>query len=362
MTGKHRHPGTLRPAGLISLAVALVTAGVMLTFKPAGPAPPADSVPAEVALSSVYPDVNPTTLASDGYYPLFFINENLSMGTVEASDGSVRLLLRRGADARELRRLPKAQSPEFAGFVAEGEKVAWFQLTLGEERQAVAELWILDSLEADPRLVTADTGDVALFDRRDDLVLHDGEASWVAQGPTELPTTEVRTVPLSGGQVRIDTREGAFSFAGWPWLATVNLGQSGPIELRNLLTNEQSSIPVHPNELMACSSAWCRSVIIGSGEANTVIELQRTDGTGRFRSASGSVAASIVDVAVLDRFEIYSHSGGKLVLFDIEAKRSLVVAQRVGQVVCRGSVLWWSTGDNEAQQWHALDLNRLIKP
>jgi hypothetical protein len=32
------------------------------------------------------------------------------------------------------------------------------------------------------------------------------------------------------------------------------------------------------------------------------------------------------------------------------------VATGVGVVVCRGGVLWWSTGDVDDTVWHALDL------
>lgn len=361
MTGKHRDPRTLRLASVFSLAVALVAAAVMLTMKPTAPQGK-DPGPTEVILAEAYPDAKPVALARDGYQPMYFVDEKRSVGTAITANGDVQLLLRDGQTQRELRKLPKAQVPEFAGFVAEGERIVWLELTLGTDKQTQSRIWAIDSMTAAPRMLTADTGDIALFDKRDDLVLHDGEVSWVAMAPTETPQTEIRTVSLAGGEVRVDKREGAFSFVGWPWLTTVNLGQSGPIELRNLLTDERNLVAVQPNELMACSPTWCRSVIIGDGQANTVIELLRPTGVGRFRSAFGSVAASMVDVAVLDRYEVYSYAGGRLVLFDIDEMRSIVIATGVGQVVCRGPMLWWSTGDNETLQWNALDMRRLATP
>jgi len=362
---KHRHPATLRLTTMLSLWVALLAAGAIIIVKPLVPAPGRNgdgSLP-EVALAEAYPGARPVTIELDGYTPLFFIDEKRSVGTMDAADGAALLVMHGTGGPRELRRLPRQRAPEFAGFVADGGRLVWLEMTVGDQGQAESRLWTIDSPEATPRMITDDTGDVALFDKRDDLVVHGGEVSWVAAAPSDQPQTEIRTVPLSGGTVRVDKRDGAYSFAGWPWLTTVNLGQNGPIELSNLQTSERFTVPVRPNELMACSPAWCRSIIIGGEQASTVIELQRPDGTNRFRAVSGKVAASLVDVALLDRFEVYSYSGGRLVVLDIERKRLIVLAKAgVTQVISRGAALWWATGDNEAIAWHALNLNSLIKP
>ncbi|WP_117208377.1 hypothetical protein [Allorhizocola rhizosphaerae] len=352
MTGKHRDPRTLRLTGVLALGVAIAAAGVLLGLKPSTPGPQTTAATEMVPLT-----VKPVAVSGNGFQPLYFASEAVSLGTAESADGVVRLLLRTGEKVRELRRVPKEKTPEFAGFVAEGDRVAWVEITQDDRG-----LWTIDNASANPRLVTTDLGDIALFDKRDDLVLHDGEVSWVAAVAGEQPSTEVRTVSLGGGEVRINTIEGAYSFTGWPWLSTVNLGDNGPIELRNLQTDERVHVPVQTNELVSCSPTWCRSVIIGAGEANTIIELQRPTGKERFRSASGSVAASTVDVAMLDRFDIYSQPGGKLLLFDIETRRTTLVASGVGQVVSRGHMLSWSTGDNETTVWHVLDLRRLTNP
>jgi hypothetical protein len=110
---------------------------------------------------------------------------------------------------------------------------------------------------------------------------------------------------------------------------------------------------------MACSPAWCRALIVGTTAASTIIELVKPDGSQRRRTASGSVAASTVDIALLDRYEIYSYSGGKLVLFDLETGKPAVIGRGVTQVSSRGPMLWWTTGDNEATAWHVLDLREL---
>jgi hypothetical protein len=139
----------------------------------------------------------------------------------------------------------------------------------------------------------------------------------------------------------------------------VNIGDDAPIELRNLETDERTVVRPKSSELMACSPDWCRALIVGTTAASTVIEVLKADGSLRLRTAAGSVAASTVDVAVLDRFEIYSYSGGKLVLFDLETRKPAVIAQAVTQVASRGPMLWWTTGDNETTAWHVLDLREL---
>jgi hypothetical protein len=359
----------MRIASLIALVVALGAAGAMLLSKP-----PAKSAPAantgsatELTLEKAYPGRVAVTLkgaVKDGakYTPLFFLDEQRSLGTATAADGASRLILITPNGERELRRLPKAQTPEFAGFAVQDKRLVWLELTNSADGAAKTELWTIENDTAAPRMITADTGDVALFDKRDDVVIHDGRVTWLAAARTDNPVTEIRSAPIGGGKVKIETREGAFSFATWPWLTSVNLGQDGPVELRNIQTEERTVVGVQSNELMACSPVWCRSVIIGSTAGSTVIEMLKPDGSLRLRVASGNVAASTVDVALLDRYEIYSYGSGKLVLYDLVDRRMITITKSVSQVASRGPMVWWSTGDNETVVWHALDLRTLVPP
>lgn len=94
------------------------------------------------------------------------------------------------------------------------------------------------------------------------------------------------------------------------------------------------------------------------------IDLMRPDGTDRRQVASGSVHAAVADVAVLDRFEVLTVSSAadtnqQLVLYDITKKQVVTIADGVGIVLCRAGLLSWSTGDQEARIWHALDLHTL---
>ncbi len=134
------------------------------------------------------------------------------------------------------------------------------------------------------------------------------------------------------------------------------------MELFNVDTDQKVVVNVQNNELMACSPVWCRSVIIGSTAASTVIEALKPDGSQRFRVATGNVAASTVDVGLLDRYEVYSYGNGKLALYDLGDRRTITIAKSISQASARGPMVWWSTGDNEAIAWHVIDLRTLAKP
>lgn len=337
---------------MLGLVAALVATALILATNPTVPAVTrnADGWLPEVTLAEAAPGARPEKIELDTYTPL-----GLGIGTQAAPDGAALLVMHGPEGTRQLRRLPKQRAAEFAGMVADGPRLVWLELTIGDRATTEGRLWTMDSRSAEPRMITDDLGDVAVFDKRDDLVVHDGEVSWVAAGQGDRPQTEIRTVPLTGGRVRVEKRDGAWSLAGWPWLTTVNLGGNEPIELRNLVTGEVVTVPVRAGELKSCSPAWCRSIIIAE-PASTVIELQKPDGSKQLRAAAGKVAASLADVALLDRFEVYSHAGGRLVMLDIERKRLIVLAEAgVKQVTSRGTTLSWSTG----AAWHVLDLKTI---
>lgn len=345
---------------MLSLGAALVATVVILATKPTAPASlnPDGSLP-EVTLAEAAPGARPITIGLKAYTPMMIFAER-SVGTMTASDGAALLVMHGTGGTRQLRRVPRERAAEFAGLVTDGRRLVWLELTIGDQATAESRLWTIDSVDAAPRMITDDTGDVALFDKHDDLVLHDGEVSWVAAGQGDKPETQIRTVPLAGGEVKVEKRDGVWSLAGWPWLITVDLGQNEPLELRNMVTDEIVVVPVRAGELVSCSLQWCRSITIGGQHASTIIELQKPDGSNRFRAVSGKVAASLADVALLDRFEIYSYSGGRLVVLDIERKRVIEIAKAgVTQVTSKGTSLCWATGDNEATAWHALDLAAL---
>ncbi|MFD0741620.1 hypothetical protein ACFQ1L_06660 [Phytohabitans flavus] len=160
---------------------------------------------------------------------------------------------------------------------------------------------------------------------------------------------------------------GAWALSAWPWLVSAGSGQTGPVQLRNLDTQQVTTVDATATELATCGPAWCR-VLVLAGEGPSRIDLMRPDGGDRRRVAGGAATASVIDVALLDRFEVLSQSGGdgsapissqQLLLYDLKEQRVVVVADGVGIVQSRGGLLWWSTGDNETTAWHTIDLRTL---
>ncbi|WP_155373987.1 TolB-like translocation protein [Catellatospora vulcania] len=362
--GLHRHPATLPVTRAVALLAALGAAGLMLALSPRQPAPPRS---AEPALTEAYPGATaqdtPGTLADGSVYsPLYFVSATASVGTALSGD-DLRLLLRDRGGERELRRMPKDSAAEFAGFTSDGTILAWMELSSDTDGAARSGVWTVRLDGGAPRLVTEDTGPVMLFDKQGDLALHDGMLSWMAD--TGRPGfSAIRTVPLAGGKPVVQELAGGYAISAWPWLVGEPVADGGSIELANPQTAERILVGVQAGELMSCSATWCRSLIIGSTEASTVIELLRPDGSERLRTVTGAVSSAITDVAVLDRFEVYTRSTQgltttRVMLYDLKTRSLTLVTANAGRVASRGGVLWWSTGDNETLTYHALDLRTL---
>ncbi|MEU8003361.1 hypothetical protein AB0B66_19565 [Catellatospora sp. NPDC049111] len=364
--GPHRHTATLPVPRAVALLLALGAAGFMLALSPRQPAPPRS---AEPALAEAYPGAvaqdTPGTLADgSAYTPVYFLSATGSVGTALSPGGDdVRLLLRDRGVERELRRMPQDSAAEFAGFTSDGTIVAWVELSSDADGAGRSGVWTARLDGGAPHLVTEDTGLVMLFDKQGDLVLHDGQLSWMAD-VGKPGVSAIYTVPVAGGRPVVRELTGGYAISAWPWLVSEPVADAGSIELTNPQTSERVLVGVQSGELMSCSAAWCRSLIIGSTEASTVIELLRPDGSERVRTVTGAVSSAIADVAVLDRFEVYTRSAQgltttRVMLYDLKTRTLSLVTANAGRIASRGGVLWWSTGDNETLTWHAIDLREL---
>jgi hypothetical protein len=201
-------------------------------------------------------------------------------------------------------------------------------------------------------------------DTQYDLIVADGRVRWAAAGPDR--TTEIRSIALGGGAVSTRTVDGAYALSAWPWLtSTVSVG-TGPIELRNLETAQRIAVPRTPPEVVSCRPVWCRVLTPGPNGQVARTELMHPDGTARIRVAAGTVSSAITDIALADRFEILSATipdagtdNLKLVLYDVSTNRSTALVAAAATVQGRGSIVWWSTGEDPAVTWYALDLRTL---
>ncbi|MGN9911824.1 hypothetical protein ACTMTJ_30220 [Phytohabitans sp. LJ34] len=363
-----RRPSPRRTVGLAGLGVALAAAGTLLALSPdheppAGPQPPR-------TVAQVWPDAERADFSGSSYSPAYFLDAKTSLGTAPDADGTHQRLVLRGADGslRELRSLPAEATPQFGGFVRDGDQVAWTESVSGADGTARTQMWAADVASgAAPRMLTEDTGDVVLFNSQYDMVIAAGRLHWVSVSPQGDTKTEIRSVPLTGGPVSVRTEPGAWALSAWPWLVSAGSGQTGPVQLRDLDTRQVRTVQAASTELATCGPAWCR-VLVLAGDGPSRIDLMRPDGTDRRRIAGGAATASVIDVALLDRFEVLSQSNGdqsapisaqQLLLYDLKEKRVVVVADGVGIVQSRGGLLWWSTGNNETTAWHTLDLRTL---
>jgi hypothetical protein len=364
-TGRHRRtggwPGS-RIASLGALAVALLAAGYLLALP--------EQTQAKAAEPSSAAGLLPDHTA---YQPGIYFDANTALGTAPSPDGgAIRLLSRTGSDTpKELHRLPTNQNPQFNGFVAAGDQVVWAESTVTAQGRTETRLWKANWRTGTPaQALTADTGDIVFFNSQYDLVVADGRVYWAAAGASTEPVTEVRSVPLSGGNVTIVNLPGAYSLTAWPWLVSVAGGQATATELHNLKTDQRVRVAVASTELVSCDPTWCRALVLSTTGGPARFDLMHPDGSQRQRVAGPTASSSLQDVTLLDRFVALSQSTGaqgagpgtnsqQLLIYDVKRKTTTVMATGVGVVLGRGGILWWSTGENAALVWHALDLHTM---
>ncbi|MEV7227738.1 hypothetical protein AB0M79_12060 [Polymorphospora sp. NPDC051019] len=365
-----RPPGRLRST--VGLMTALGAAALLLALPPVDDGSPAGERMRTV--ESRWPAAQRADLAAtlpDGsaYSPVHYLDVRSSLGTAPTPDGSALRLITRSADGttRELRRLPLDLIPQFTGFTVAGGQVAWAETVADDDGLGRTEMWTAGVDAATPaRRVTADSGDVVFFNSQYDMVIEAGVLHWAAVAPGTEVATELRSVPLAGGPVQVRTEPGTWAMSAWPWLVSAGSGQNGPVRLHNLATGQGLEVDATADEVVTCSPVWCRMLVLPGAEPAR-IDLVRPDGADRRQVAGGMTAAAVIDVALLDRFEVLSLAGApdvavasqRLMLYDERDRQTLVVAEGVGMVQCRDGMLWWSTGDNETATWHSLDLRSL---
>lgn len=365
----------LRRVGpLVALVAAVIAAAVLIALPPAGRDSRGGAAGEPDPAEQVWPDARRTRLPgnlADGpaYSPGIFLDSGESVGTSPSPDGERLRLVRRAGDGtvRELRGLPMDGAPQFGGFTRSGDVFAWSETTTDEQGRGRTELWAADLASARAAWrVTADTGDAVFFNSQYDMVIDGGRLHWVAVAPGEETATEIRSAPLAGGPVSVRTEPGAWARSAWPWLASAGTGAIGPVRLRDLAARKVIEVPAGGTELVSCSPAWCR-VLVLAGDGPGRIELMRPDGSDRRPVAGNGATAALVDVAVEDRFEVLSLADARQVatgnqqlhLYDAREDRTVRVADGVGMVLCRDGTLWWSTGGIDDSVWHTLDLRSL---
>jgi hypothetical protein len=355
-------------SGLFGLVAALVAAGALLAQAPVGaqaPKPPPPAV--DVAWPQVRRATVPGTLPDGAAYtPVYFLDERASVGTaLDPRGGGVRLVIR-GADGtvRVLRQPPRGPGRWYGGFTRAGSLLVWAESVTAKDGATRTELWRVDVAGGSPRRITGDTGWVTFANSDHDIVAAGGQLYWTATAPGQQGATEVRSVPLGGGPVRVRAEPGAWALAGWPWLVSTGSSQRGPMRLRNLDTGRTVTVDADGDVPDQCGPSWCR-VFVLNGDDPVRSDLIRPDGADRRTVADNGETAAIADVAVLDRFEVLAGDsstlatavgGQRLVVYDLETRQLVGVSPAASRVSYRGGVLWWSTSGGDNTTWHTLDL------
>lgn len=346
------------PRTLTALAATLA-AGAALLF--GTPAKPRDPQPPSVGVA--WPGVQrgsiPSHLADGGAYtPGLYFDAKTSAGTVRTADGRFLRLIVLEADqtVRELRRVPAADRGPFAALAASGDTLVWIETV-----KSRPQLWTADLAGTGPaRKVTDDLGALRLYGSQYDLTVADGVVRWAADVGDR---TEVRSVPVAGGRVSVQTVDGDWSLSARPWVIDGQAASAGASTLRNLDTGATVTVPTGPLTVTACSPSWCEMVSLDE-DVDTRIEMSHPDGSARRTVAEGTVGTVISDVAVLDRFEVFGRAGPQselsgnqeLLVHDLTDRKTVLVSPDAGDITYRDGVLWWTTGGLETFVRNSLDL------
>jgi hypothetical protein len=356
--------------GRLGVAAALAVLGVLIALPATQPA----AAPAGPAtLADVWPGARPVTLAAtlptgDVYTPLLVLDATTSLGMTSrpGAQGSVLVLLADPAHPRPLQTLSPGTGDTVEAVAATSDRVYWLRSVDGSGGgPEQASVWTArrDGGPAQPLSTAA--GPATTSGSQFDLQVADGRLYWTTARPGPLPATELRSIALAGGPVRVQAFPGSYGLTTWPWLTTTLGGIGGVNELRNAVTGQRVPVVTGSADQPICTPTRCR--VQASGASGTRIAYGRPDGSGRRVVPPDAGTPAMTDVALLDRFGVLTAPTStdvnsalqRLVLDDLTANRQVTVDTGVTQVGGYGTWLWWSTGDQETLTWHLLDLSTL---
>jgi hypothetical protein len=259
------------------------------------------------------------------------------VGTASDPQQQALRLVIRGPDdrIRQLRSLPLDRTPWFGNVTVAGGVVAWVEGSATDPPS----LWAADLDDGPPpRQLSADIGVLTRDGAPSDLVVANGRLSWATRPPDERDVTEIRSVPLTGGQPEMRTVAG------------------------NMLTGQDARVPRLDRSVTRCGPAWCQLTSYSGGAYH--VDVIRPDGSDRASVATGTALPAVADVVPLDRFVVLSADDAyagltgtrHLLVFELTTRRTVDVSAGVRTVSYDNGVLWWSTGTQAQPVWHAIDL------
>jgi hypothetical protein len=373
--------GLLGAVALIGVLLAIPGPRRPVTRPPAVPAGARAAAPAGSAspppgptLAEVWPHAHTVGFPAivgggDAFNPLAIVDPDLAIGAV-TDTASTRYSLAVVSSAGAVRVLethPADQAPSVDAITATAADFFWMDTLLDAAGTSHTSLWRAARAGGPARLLTADVGKALFANSGYDLQVVGDHLCWVAAPAGGGHRTELRSVPLTGGRVRIRPLPGDEVLTAWPWVTSSPGATGSRVALDNLATGAHLVVPAPPNQQLTCTPSWCRMLAANVQDA-TEIDLVRPDGTDRRRIGDADASAVADDVALRDRFEALATptptSSPAIViellrLYDIAHHRSVLVSAGASNAGARGDYVWWATGDNETLAWHALDLRSL---
>ncbi|WP_433042034.1 hypothetical protein [Dactylosporangium sp. CS-033363] len=345
-------------ARYVAVAIALAAAAVLLVR----PAPGNDPPPVVVTV-----DVAATLPDGTTFSPAAVLDPHHVVVQIADPDPAYAVLALLDpadpADPRRLDRIPIAGGGSFDAVRVAGGFVYWMS-SVGDGQGATRSTLRRAGRDGTPQVLTTETGRALFTGGMHDLEIAEGRIWWTATRGLTEPTTDLRSVPLAGGDVAVRALDGTYHLTDWPW-ATDDGIAGRPVTQRNLVTGERRTFAESPGRDVSCGAVWCRSV--AHTEQGAVVTLRRTDGTGETGRINGDGEVPLfLDIAAMGRYEILAApisaraatATERLAMVDLTTGRRTALAVASGAGLS-GSWLWWATGDRETMTWHLLDLASL---
>jgi hypothetical protein len=355
------------PAALILIGVLIALPGPRRPTAipaPTRPGAAASSGSDRPDLASVWPTARPLALPApaDGsvFVPQLVLSATTTVGVATSPDGRQAALVAASADGQATV-LQTATRGLFQGVMLAEGRLYWMLTAPDATGRVGVGLWTAPPT-GPAVLLTSDVGLPLLPTAGAGMQVVGGRLYWTATaaggdrfGPPRGPT-QLRSVPLAGGPVQVRTVPGVWTLSGWPWL--VSVADTGAAPARYDLDRAATTTVVVPSGYgqVVCGPVWC----LAYGDAGA--QLIRPDGSDPRPLGGTGTRPATGDMVLLDRYTPLLAPAGaaqRLVLYDIAARRSVLIAPAVTGAGSDGRYLWWSTGDHEALRWYGLDLGSL---
>jgi hypothetical protein len=360
----------------LTALVAAVAACTAVVFAPAVARP---SVPPDPGtLAGAWPHARPfdmpgAVLSGDTYQPLVIVTNDVSIGTATPPDGSVINLVevtstRSPATVRVLQGHLDSAKVSFDAFTVTPSAVYLMRSTSDANGYGHESLWRIPQPAGTPQLMTADAGGALFQGSVDDLQITGGRLRWVASAPDGSTRTQLRSIPLAGGEMAVQVLPGQYVLSTYPILYSGELLDPATPQLLDPVTGAVTAVHAPRKAGVSCDPLWCAVDATSPTGANS-IEVFHPDGTGLRHLGDTNTSLAATDPTLLDRFVALTEQNPamatspdptvQLILYDLRTGHSVTITGAASATIAIGRWLWWSTGDNETLAWHALDLSTL---